>query len=481
MYERFTDRSRKVMQLANQEAQRFNHEYIGTEHILLGLIKEGSGVAANVLKNLDVDVRKIRLEVEKVVQSGPDAIHMGRLPQTPRAKKVIEYAIEEAHKLKHNYVGTEHLLLGLIREEEGVASQVLMNLGLRLETVREEVLNLLGRNPDRDNLVPLARGATKTSSLDSMGRDLTELARQGKLEPFVGRRDAIERALLVLGCREQGNLLLVGSPGVGKTALVRGLARLAAPADAPEVLRGRRVIEVNGGRIMLHTNNSLAPFFGTMRALAGEAHRAGNALLFIPDLFTCWDKVIIAAVVQEGIPIIAVATPETYRSVVACGEVFGRLFQAVTVEPPSREEAVDMVRAHRVRLEGEHRVVIAEEALFAAVDLSERHLEGALPGKAMRLLEQAAALARLRNAPPPPDMREMEARIEQLQQEKEAAVADQDFERAAHARDLEDTLRKERQRLLARWQEQFVPAAAVEARAVEDVVAKITGVQFRGG
>src|ERR1700728_3053671 len=234
MYERFTDRARKVMQLANQEAQRFNHEYIGTEHILLGLVKEGSGVAANVLKNLDIDLRKIRLEVEKIVQSGPDMVTMGKLPQTPRAKKVIEYSIEEARNLNHNYVGTEHLLLGLLREQEGVAAQVLMNLGLKLEDVREEVLNLLGHNmateesgggssggsTERQG----SKGKSKTPALDSFGRDLTELARQGKLDPVIGRANEIERVIQVLSRRTKNNPVLLGEAGVGKTAIVEGLA-----------------------------------------------------------------------------------------------------------------------------------------------------------------------------------------------------------------------------------------------------------------
>src|SRR6516225_6358924 len=228
MYERFTDRARKVMQLANQEAQRFNHEYIGTEHILLGLVKEGTGVAANVLKNLDIDLRKIRMEVEKIVQAGPDMVTMGKLPQTPRAKKVIEYSIEEARDLNHNYVGTEHLLLGLLREQEGVAAQVLMNLGLSLDHVREEVLNLLGHNPDRGEGSSLKAAAMKLPTLDSLGVDFTALAGAGRMAPCVGRSDVIDRVLLVLACRYEGNPLLVGPTGVGKGSVVCGLARLAA-------------------------------------------------------------------------------------------------------------------------------------------------------------------------------------------------------------------------------------------------------------
>jgi ATP-dependent Clp protease ATP-binding subunit ClpC len=252
MYERFTDRARKVMQLANQEALRFNHEYIGTEHILLGLVKEGSGVAANVLKNLDIDLRKIRLEVEKIVQSGPDMVTMGKLPQTPRAKKVIEYSIEEARNLNHNYVGTEHLLLGLLREQEGVAAQVLMNLGLKLEDVREEVLNLLGHNMDSGESGggggggggerTASKSKSKTPALDSFGRDLTELARQGKLDPVIGRQNEIERVIQVLSRRTKNNPVLLGEAGVGKTAIVEGLAQLVVDSNVPELLRDRRIV-----------------------------------------------------------------------------------------------------------------------------------------------------------------------------------------------------------------------------------------------
>ena len=262
MYERFTDRARKVMQLANQEAQRFNHEYIGTEHMLLGLVKEGTGVAANVLKNLDVDLRKIRLEVEKLVQSGPEMITMGKLPQTPRAKKVIEYSMEEARNLNHNFVGTEHILLGLLREQEGVAAQVLMNLGLKLEDVRDEVLNLLGngleggegseRGGGREASgvgggggggegSERKSGKSKTPALDSFGRDLTELAKQGKLDPVIGRSEEIERAIQVLCRRTKNNPVLLGEAGVGKTAIVEGFAQLVISGEVPEILVDKRI------------------------------------------------------------------------------------------------------------------------------------------------------------------------------------------------------------------------------------------------
>src|SRR5262245_52106405 len=293
MYERFTDRARKVMQLANQEAQRFNHEYIGTEHILLGLVKEGSGVAANVLKNLDIDLRKIRLEVEKIVQSGPDMVTMGKLPQTPRAKKVIEYSIEEARNLGHNYVGTEHLLLGLLREQEGVAAQVLMNLGLKLEDVREEVLNLLGHNMATEEGGSGAQGGerqakqgkSKTPALDSFGRDLTELARQSKLDPAIGRANEIERVIQVLSRRTKNNPVLLGEAGVGKTAIVEGLAQLIVDSSVPELLRDKRIVVLDLAMMVAGTKYR-GQFEERIKAVMNEVRRAKNTILFIDELHT---------------------------------------------------------------------------------------------------------------------------------------------------------------------------------------------------
>src|SRR6266581_6815726 len=292
MYERFTDRARKVMQLANQEAQRFNHEYIGTEHILLGLVKEGSGVAANVLKNLDIDLRKIRLEVEKIVQSGPDMVTMGKLPQTPRAKKVIEYSIEEARNLNHNYVGTEHLLLGLLREQEGVAAQVLMNLGLKLEDVREEVLNLLGHNMETgsegergERSERQGKGKSKTPALDSFGRDLTELARQGKLDPVIGRANEIERVIQILSRRTKNNHVLLGEAGVGKTAIVEGLAQSIVDGNVPELLRDRRIVVLDLA-MMVPGTKYRGQFEERIQAVMNEVRRAKNTILFINELHT---------------------------------------------------------------------------------------------------------------------------------------------------------------------------------------------------
>ncbi|HCP12150.1 MAG TPA: NDP-hexose 4-ketoreductase, partial [Planctomycetaceae bacterium] len=296
MYERFTDRARKVMQLANQEAQRFNHEYIGTEHILLGLVKEGSGVAANVLKNLDVDLRKIRIEVEKIVQTGPDMVTMGKLPQTPRAKKVIEYAMDEARNLNHNYVGTEHLLLGLLREQEGVAAQVLMNLGLKLEDVRDEVLNLLGHGMESAEPGAEERGGSgatqqkgasrsKTPALDSFGRDLTELARQKKLDPVIGREREIERVVQILCRRQKNNPVLLGEAGVGKTAIVEGFAQMVVDGAVPDILADRRIIVLDLAMMVAGTKYR-GQFEERIKAVMNEVRRARNTILFIDELHT---------------------------------------------------------------------------------------------------------------------------------------------------------------------------------------------------
>ena len=295
MYERFTDRARKVMQLANQEAQRFNHDYVGTEHILLGLLKEGSGVAANVLRNLlNTDLDKIRAEVLKLVQPGPDMPTMGKLPHTPRAKKVIEYSLEEARNLNHNYVGTEHLLLGLLREQEGVAAQVLMNLGIRLEDVRREVLNLLGHGMEggesSDRLggsSPETSRRTKsnTPALDSFGRDLTELAREGKLDPVIGREREIERTMQILCRRTKNNPVLLGEAGVGKTAIVEGFAQRVVAGDVPELLLDKRIVVLDLA-LMVAGTKYRGQFEERIKAVMNEVRRAKNVILFIDELHT---------------------------------------------------------------------------------------------------------------------------------------------------------------------------------------------------
>src|SRR4051794_20007741 len=392
MYERFTDRARKVMQLANQEAQRFNHEYIGTEHILLGLVKEGSGVAANVLKNLDVDLRKIRLEVEKIVQSGPDMVTMGKLPQTPRAKKVIEYSIEEARNLNHNYVGTEHLLLGLLREQEGVAAQVLMNLGLKLEDVREEVLNLLGHNMATEEGSGGAgggerqakQGKSKTPALDSFGRDLTELARQGKLDPVIGRDNEIDRVMQILCRRTKNNPVLLGEAGVGKTAIVEGLAQEIAKGNVPELLRDKRVITLDLA-LMVAGTKYRGQFEERIKAVMDEIRRAKNIILFIDELHTIVgagsaegtmdaSNIIKPALSRGELQCVGATTLNEYRKYIEKDAALERRFQTVKVEAPSQDEAIQILKGLRIKYEEHHKAEITDKAVEAAVRMSDRYI-----------------------------------------------------------------------------------------------------------
>jgi ATP-dependent Clp protease ATP-binding subunit ClpC len=492
MYERFTDRARKVMQLANQEAQRFNHEYIGTEHILLGLVKEGSGVAANVLKNLDIDLRKIRLEVEKIVQSGPDMVTMGKLPQTPRAKKVIEYSIEEARNLNHNYVGTEHLLLGLLREQEGVAAQVLMNLGLKLEDVREEVLNLLGHNmPTEESGAPSerqAKGKSKTPALDSFGRDLTELARQGKLDPVIGRANEIERVIQVLSRRTKNNPVLLGEAGVGKTAIVEGLAQLVVDSNVPELLRDRRIVVLDLAMMVAGTKYR-GQFEERIKAVMNEVRRAKNTILFIDELHTLVgaggaegaidaSNVLKPALARGEIQCIGATTLDEYRKYIEKDGALERRFQQIIVNPPSTAETVEILRGLRDRYEAHHRVQITDDALSSAVELSDRYISGrCLPDKAIDVIDEAGARVRLKAMTRPPDLKEIDTQIEQLNQEKEAAVAEQDFEKAAHLRDQADKLKKKKETITREWREKSKEIdGIVDEEVVREVIGKMTGV-----
>jgi ATP-dependent Clp protease ATP-binding subunit ClpC len=493
MYERFTDRARKVMQLANQEAQRFNHEYIGTEHILLGLVKEGSGVAANVLKNLEIDLRKIRLEVEKIVQTGPDMVTMGKLPQTPRAKKVIEYSIEEARNLNHNYVGTEHLLLGLLREQEGVAAQVLMNLGLKLEDVREEVLNLLGHNMATEESGggterQTTKGKSKTPALDSFGRDLTELARQGKLDPVIGRATEIERVIQVLSRRTKNNPVLLGEAGVGKTAIVEGLAQLVVDSNVPELLRDRRIVVLDLAMMVAGTKYR-GQFEERIKAVMNEVRRAKNTILFIDELHTLVgaggaegaidaSNVLKPALARGEIQCIGATTLDEYRKYIEKDGALERRFQQIIVNPPSREETVEILRGLRDRYEAHHRVQITDDALLQAVELSDRYITGrCLPDKAIDVIDEAGARVRLKAMTRPPDLKDIDTQIEQLSQEKEAAVAEQDFERAASLRDQADKLKKKKETITREWREKSKEIdGIVDEEVIREVVGKMTGV-----
>ena len=500
MYERFTDRARKVMQLANQEAQRFNHEYIGTEHVLLGLIKEGSGVAANVRKNLDIDLRKIRLEVEKIVQSGPDMVTMGKLPQTPRAKKVIEYAMEEARNLNHNYVGTEHILLGLLREQEGVAAQVLINLGLKLEEVREEVLNLLGhgmeageggeRNPTGGSGPGGASKSSKskTPALDSFGRDLTELARQGKLDPVIGREKEIERAIQILSRRTKNNPVLLGEAGVGKTAIVEGFAQMVVDGNVPELLLERRIVVLDLAMMVAGTKYR-GQFEERIKAVMNEVRRAKNTILFIDELHTLVgaggaegaidaSNVLKPALARGEIQCIGATTLDEYRKYIEKDSALARRFQEVIVEPPSKKETVAILQGLRDRYEAHHRVQITNDAVEAAVELSSRYITGrCLPDKAIDVIDESGARVRLRAMTRPPDLKEIDEQVERLNKEKEEAVANQDFEKAAALRDQADKLKKKKQNLQREWRDKSRDAdGVVDEDVVAEVVSKMTGI-----
>jgi len=501
MYERFTDRARKVMQLANQEAQRFNHEYIGTEHVLLGLIKEGSGVAANVLKNLDVDLRKIRLEVEKLVQSGPDMVTMGKLPQTPRAKKVIEYSMEEARNLNHNYVGTEHILLGLLREQEGVAAQVLMNLGLKLEDVREEVLNLLGhgiegsegseRNPGGGgggSGESQKSGKSKTPALDSFGRDLTELARQSKLDPVIGREKEIERAIQILCRRTKNNPVLLGEAGVGKTAIVEGFAQRVVDGNVPELLADRRIVVLDLAMMVAGTKYR-GQFEERIKAVMNEVRRAKNTILFIDELHTLVgaggaegaidaSNVLKPALARGEIQCIGATTLDEYRKYIEKDSALDRRFQIVMVEPSTKSETVEILKGLRDRYETHHRVQITDDALESAVELSSRYITGrCLPDKAIDVIDEAGARVRLRTMTRPPDLKEIDEEVERLNKEKEEAVANQDFEKAAALRDQADKLKKKKQNLTRDWREKSRETdGMVDEEVIAEVVSKMTGI-----
>jgi ATP-dependent Clp protease ATP-binding subunit ClpC len=508
MYERFTDRARKVMQLANQEAQRFNHEYIGTEHILLGLVKEGSGVAANVLKNLDVDLRKIRLEVEKLVQSGPEMVTMGKLPQTPRAKKVIEYSMEEARNLNHNYVGTEHILLGLLREQEGVAAQVLMNLGLKLEEVREEVLNLLGHGlegsegGERGGREGAGAGASggqestssgkgsksKTPALDSFGRDLTELARQGKLDPVIGREREIERAIQVLCRRMKNNPVLLGEAGVGKTAIVEGFAQRVINGSVPELLADKRIVVLDLAMMVAGTKYR-GQFEERIKAVMNEVRRARNTILFIDELHTLVGaggaegaidaaNVLKPALARGEIQCIGATTLDEYRKYIEKDSALARRFQEIVVEPPSKEETIAILKGLREKYEEHHRVQITDDAVAAAVEMSDRYIPArCLPDKAIDVIDEAGARVRLRSMSKPPDLKEIDEEVERLNKEKEEAVANQDFEKAASLRDQADKLKKKKDTITKEWREKSREAdGVVDEEIIAEVVSKMTGI-----
>lgn len=502
MFERLTDRARKVMALANQEAQRFNHEYIGTEHILLGLVKEGSGVGANVLKHLEIDLRKVRLEVEKLVKSGPEMVTMGKLPQTPRAKKVIEYAIEEARSLNHNYVGTEHLLLGLLREQDGVAAQVLMNLGLKLEDVREEVLNLLGAGvgqieeiddegmePQGDGPSPTPRrGKSKTPALDSFGRDLTELAKKDELDPVIGRHKEIERLVQILCRRTKNNPVLLGEAGVGKTAIIEGLAQRIIEGEVPDLLHDRRVVVLDLAMMVAGTKYR-GQFEERIKAVMNEVRRAKNILLFIDELHTLVgaggaegaidaSNVLKPALSRGEIQCIGATTFDEYRKYIEKDNALERRFQSIAVNPPNKEDTIDILKGLRERYEQHHRVKFTDDAILAAVELSNRYISDRVqPDKSIDVIDEAGARVRLKSMTKPPSMADLEEQLELLKVQKDEAVKNADYEAAASLRDEAEQLRTKKDGVQKEWREQLNEVASiVDENIIAEVVSSMTGV-----
>ncbi|MBP9892349.1 MAG: ATP-dependent Clp protease ATP-binding subunit [Planctomycetes bacterium] len=515
MFEQFTERARKVLGLARQEAQKFNHEYIGTEHILLGLILEGSGVAATVLRNMDVDLRKIRLEIEKLVQQGPQVMTApSKLPFTPRAKRVIDLAKEEAQSLNHEHVGTEHLLLGLLRENEGIAAQVLMNLGVRLDEVREEVLELLspeqqkgqqkpegtaesGRKPgqqrDTANINPAAGAGnpnekSKTPALDAFGRDLTELAREGQLDPVIGRKNEIERVIQVLCRRTKNNPVLIGEAGVGKTAIVEGLAQEVIGGNVPELLRDRRIVVLDLAMMVAGTKYR-GQFEERIKAVMTEVRRAKNVILFIDELHTLVgaggaegaidaSNVLKPALSRGEVQVIGATTLDEYRRYIEKDGALERRFQQVIVEPPSPDDAIAILKGLKSRYEAHHRVRYTEGALKMCVDFSARYIPSRfLPDKAIDVMDEAGARVRLRSMSKPPDLGDVNKEIDRLETEKDEAISNQEYEKAAQLRDKAMQLRKEKERMQREWREQAnVISGVVDEDVICETVSKMTGI-----
>ncbi len=460
MFNRFTERARKVIILAKEEARRFNHDYIGTEHILLGLVREGEGVAASVLQKMGVSLEKIRLEIEKLVQPGPSTQIIGDIPFTPRAKKALELAAEEARSLGHNYIGTEHLLLGLIREGEGMASQVLLNLGLDLNTVRNEVMELLGSTLPSFGASSIPK--TKTPALDAFGRNLTELAKENKLDPVIGRHNEIERVIQILSRRRKNNPVLLGEAGVGKTAIVEGLAQSIVAGNVPEVLRNKRIVVLDLAMMVAGTKYR-GQFEERIKAVIEEIKRSQDVIIFIDELHTLVgagaaegaidaSNILKPALSRGEMQCIGATTMDEYRKYIEKDAALERRFQTIMVEPPSVEQTVEILKGLRDRYEAHHRVTFKDEALEAAAKLSDRYISGRfLPDKAVDVMDEAGSRARLNVLVVPPEIKQLEGKVESLRKEKESYIKSQLFEKAAALRDQERQARQDLEKLNGEW------------------------------
>ncbi len=492
MFEKFTERARKVMSLARQEAQRLNSEFIGTEHILLGIIQEGGGVAAKVLKNLNVDLKRIRQEIEKLITpSTSPTVTLGQLPFSPRAKRVIELAGEAASQLGHDVIGTEHLLLGLLKENEGIAAQVLTNLGLKLDEVRDMVLEVLGADvgqQDVDDKINQKASKSKTPALDAFGRDLMDLARDRKLDPVIGRRKEIERVMQVLSRRTKNNPVLLGEAGVGKTAIVEGLAQDIINSNVPEVLKEKRIVVLDLA-LMVAGTKYRGQFEERIKAVMNEVRRAKNIILFIDELHTLVGaggaegaidaaNVLKPSLSRGEIQCIGATTLDEYRKHIEKDGALERRFQTIIVDPPGRDESLEILKGLRDKYEAHHRVRFTDEALAGCVDLSSRYINGRfLPDKAIDVMDEAGARVRLQSMVSPPNIKELEDEIKKLEREKDEAISLQEFERAAQMRDKAMQLKKSKERVLAEWREQNKEFdGVVDAEVISQTVSMMTGI-----
>lgn len=483
MFGRFTERAQKVLALSQEEAIRLGHSNIGTEHILLGLIREGEGIAAKALYGLGLAPERIQSEVEKLIGRGneiPQALHY-----TPRAKKVIELSMDEARKLGHSYVGTEHILLGLIREGEGVAARVLTNLGVSLNKARQQVLQLLGSNEAAHGG---ASASANTPTLDSLARDLTAIAKEGSLDPVIGRNNEIQRVIEILSRRTKNNPVLIGEPGVGKTAIAEGLAQQIVQNEVPEILRDKRVMSLDMGTVVAGTKYR-GEFEDRLKKVMDEIRQAGNIILFIDELHTLIgaggaegaidaSNILKPALARGEIQCIGATTLDEYRKYIEKDAALERRFQPIFVDEPTVEESIQILKGLRDRYEAHHRVTITDEAIEAAVTLSDRYISDRfLPDKAIDLIDEAGSKVRLRSFTTPPNLKELEMKLEEIRKEKDAAVQSQEFEKAASLRDTEQRLREELEETKRSWKEkQGQENSEVTVDDIAAVVSSWTGI-----
>src|ERR1043166_4780995 len=495
----FTPRAQQVLQLARKEADRFNHNYVGTEHLLLGLIKLGQGVAVNVLQKMGLDLETVRMEVEKQVGTGPETKMVGNIPYTPRVKKVLALAAKEAKALNHSYVGTEHILLGLLREGDGVAARVLKTLDVDIERTRNEILKELDPNftPPSDAEGPPQEGTApsggdkkevKTPALKAFGRDLTELARKGELDPVIGRVNEIERVMQVLCRRTKNNPVLIGEAGVGKTAIVEGLAQEVAKGAIPEILRDKKIIMLDLA-LMVAGTKYRGQFEERIKAVMDEIKRSKNVILFIDELHT-----IVGAGSAEGamdasnifkpalsrgeLQCIGATTMNEYRKYIEKDAALERRFQTVMVNAPSVDETIQILKGLRPKYEAHHKAKMTDEALEAASKLSDRYLTGRfLPDKAIDVMDEAGARARIKTMTRPPEVQQFEKEIEVIKNDKEGAIRAQDFEKAASLRDKEKQAKDKLEQVLSEWKQmRDEKEVVITAEDMMEIVSKWTGV-----